>query len=194
MVQVDTMLDSLAISSTENPPQYLSILKRPLDLFFVSFFCVFAITSFVFDPYIVFSVDISTSTDIVGRSWFWYARSYDPVFLDTPLWLRILLATDAFILGPLYPFLIYAFVRSRNWIRIPAIIYGTMLAFSTLIYFSWEFLDIHNRQVADLFVVVLVNIPYTIVALLVMWRVRKPEVFSEVFDSYTPSFDTDAEE
>ena len=171
------MLLSLAVSSTENPPQTLSILKRPLDLFFVFFFCVFAITSFIFDPYIIFCVDIAASTDIVGRSWFWYARSYDPVFLDTPLWLKILLATDAFIMGPFYPFLIYAFVKSRNWVRIPAIIYGTMLAFSTLIYFAWEFLDMNNRQAANLFVVVLANIPYTIVALLVMWRVRKPKVF-----------------
>ena len=51
--------------------------------------------------------------------------------------------------------------------------------YSTLVYFGWEFLDPANRAEADLLAVFLVNVPYTIVPLLLIWRVRKPSPFGE---------------
>jgi hypothetical protein len=151
--------------------------QRPLDAFLVFWFCVFTISSFVFEQFIVFGVDLSATTDIFGRTWYWYARSFDPVFLDPPLWLRIMCTIDGYIFGACYPFFIYAFVRGRNWVRIPALVYGAAIVYSTVVYFAWEFLDEANRAQANLPAVILVNIPYTIVPLLLMWRVRHPEPF-----------------
>ena len=64
--------------------------KRPLDAFLVCCFCLFAVSSLIYEQFIVFGVDLSTTTDPFGRSWYWYAASFDPVFLGTPLWLRIM--------------------------------------------------------------------------------------------------------
>ena len=164
---------------TRAPPVTDSYLgkRRPLDAVLIFFFCVFATTSLVYEQFIVLGVDLSSTTDVFGRSWYWYARSFDPVFLDPPLWLRTMCTIDAYVFGPTYLVLIYAFVRGRDWIRIPALLYGSAIVYSTLVYFGWEFLDEANRAQADLLVVFVVNIPYTIVPLLLMWRVRAPEVF-----------------
>ncbi len=61
--------------------------------------------------------------------------------------------------------------------RIPALLYGSAIVYSTLVYFGWEFLDETNRAQANLVAVLLVNIPYTIVPILPMWRVRHREPF-----------------
>lgn len=152
--------------------------ERPLDALLVFFFCVFATSSLVYEQFIVFGVDLSTTTDIFGRSWYWYARSFDPVFLAPPLWLRIMCAIDAYVFGVTYLFLIFAFVKGRNWVRVPALLYGSAILYSTLVYFGWEFLDEANRARANLPAVLIVNIPYTLVPLLLVWRVRHPEPFS----------------
>ena len=111
----------------------------------------------------LFGVDLSTTTDIFGRSWYWYARSFDPVFLDPPLWLRIMCTIDAYVFGACYLVFIFAFVKGRNWVRIPALLYGSAIVYSTIVYFSWEFLDEANRAQANLLAVFVVNIPYTVV-------------------------------
>jgi hypothetical protein len=152
--------------------------KRPFDAFLVFFFCVFAISSLVYEQFVIFGVDLSTTWDIFGRSWYWYARSFDPVFLDPPLWLRIMCTIDGYVFGPLYLVFIFAFVKGRDWVRIPALLYGAAIVYSTLVYFGWEFLDEANRSQANLVAVFVVNIPYTVVPLLLMWRMRLPEPFT----------------
>jgi len=156
--------------------------KRPFDLFLVLWFFVFCVSSFVFEQYIIFGVDLSRSEDVFGRSWYWYASSFDPVFLDAPLWLRVMCTIDGYVFGTFYVFLIYAFVRSRDWVRIPALIYASAIVYSTLVYFGWEFLDEGNRAEANLPWVVVVNIPYTIVPQLLAWRVRRPRPFGEIVE------------
>ncbi|MDH3201122.1 MAG: DUF2781 domain-containing protein [Myxococcales bacterium] len=150
---------------------------RPFDAFLVFWFCLFAVSSLVYEQFIVFNVDLSATTDVFGRSWYWYARSIDPIFLDTPLWLRVMCAIDAYLFGPFYLVLIYAFVRGRNWVRVPALLYGAAIVYSTVVYFGYEFLDETNRANADLLGVFVVNIPYTIVPLLLIWRMLRPEPF-----------------
>jgi len=151
--------------------------RRPLDAFLVFWFCLFAVSSLVYEQFIVFGVDLSAATDIFGRSWYWYARSFDPIFLDTPSWLRVMCTIDAYVFGPFYLVLIYALVREQNWIRIPALLYGAAIVYSTLVYFGYEFLDEANRAHANLLAVLLVNIPFTLLPLLLMWRVRHPDPF-----------------
>ena len=88
------------------------------------------------------------------------------------------LSIDAYVFGAMYLVFIFAFAKCRNWVRIPALLYGSAIVYSTLVYFGWEFLDPDNREQANLLAVFIVNIPYTVVPLLLMWRVRKPEPFA----------------
>lgn len=59
--------------------------ERPFDAFLVFAFSVFSISSLIYEQFVAFGIDLSTTTDVFGRSWYWYARSFDPVFLDPPL-------------------------------------------------------------------------------------------------------------
>jgi len=147
---------------------------RPLDAFLVFCFGLFAVSSLVFEPFILFDVDLSAASDPVGRTWYWYAKSFDPIFLDTPLWLRIMCSIDALVFGPFYLVLIYAFVRERDWIRTPGLLYGAAIVYSTAVYFGYEVLDPANRAQANLAFVFLINIPFTLVPLVLMWRLRRP--------------------
>lgn len=85
---------------------------------------------------------------------------------------------DAYVFGPFYLVLIYALMRERNWVQVPALLYGAAIVYSTLVYFSYEFLDEANRAEANLLGVFIVNIPYTIIPLLLAWRMRRTEPFT----------------
>ncbi|KIG18403.1 hypothetical protein DB30_00688 [Enhygromyxa salina] len=153
----------------------LPLSQRRLDLALVACFCVFAFTSLVMEMYIVFGVDLRAATDPFGSAWRFYAQ-WDPLFFDTPLWLRIMCGIDGFVFGPFYLVLIWAFVRGHAWIRIPALLYVSAIVYSTLVYFGYEF--VAERERANLAMVVLVNVPYTIVPIVLGWRVRARDPFA----------------
>lgn len=83
---------------------------------------------------------------------------------------------DGFVFGPFYLVLIYAFVRECEWIRGPALLYAGAIVYSTLVYFGVEFLTELER--ADIVWVITINIPYTIVPILLALRVRPAPVFA----------------
>ena len=84
---------------------------------------------------------------------------------------------DAFLVFWFYLVLVYALTREKNWIRIPALLYGATIVYSTAVYFGYELFDEANRGEANLLAVFLVNIPFTVVPLLLMWRMRQPDPF-----------------
>jgi hypothetical protein len=147
-----------------------------VDRFLVACFGVFAFTSICMEPYITFGVDLARATDPLGRAWYFYARNWDPLFLDQPAYMRIMTGIDEWVYGPMYLVLIYAFVRRRDWIRLPGLLYCGAIIYSTLVYFLTEFLT--ERYRANLPMVTLVNIPYTIVPCLLVWRLWHPSPFA----------------
>ena len=57
----------------------------------------------------------------------WYGRTYDPLLVARPPFWRATIWIDVLLFGPYYVAAIYAFWKGRDWIRIPTIIYATML-------------------------------------------------------------------
>lgn len=163
-------IDPRPVQARTVPP----LSQRRFDLALVVCFSVFAFTSLVMEMYIVFGVDLRAATDPFGRAWLLYTR-WDPLFLDTPIWLRIMCGIDGFVFGPFYLVLIWALVRGRAWIRIPALLYVSAIVYSTLVYFGYEF--VAERERANLAMVVLINVPYTIAPLLLGWRMRARDPF-----------------
>lgn len=151
-------------------------IARP-DRLLVASFCLFAFTSLVMEPYIVFRVHLAGASDPFGAAWYWYARRFDPLFLHPPTSLRIMLGIDEFAFGPTYLLLIIGFLRRANWVRVPALLFSGALFYSTVVYFLDEFLT--QRHVANLFAVVVVNVPYTIIAGLLACRMRRPFPFPD---------------
>src|SRR5271169_4026162 len=94
-----------------------------VDRVLVVCFAVFAFTSICMEPYITFGVDLARTTDPLGRAWDFYARTWDPLFLEQPAYMRVMTGIDEWVYGPMYLVLIYAFVRRRDWIRLPGLLY-----------------------------------------------------------------------
>src|SRR5579859_4151450 len=109
------------------------------------------------EPYFVFGVDYHRAHDPFAAAWLFYSQ-WDPAFLERPLWLRIICGIDLFLFGPFYLLLIYALVKRRAWIRVPALMYVAAIVYSTIVYFAWEVIDGRG----NLLFVFLINIPYTL--------------------------------
>lgn len=159
---------------TERGPSPVPPLRqRPMDLVLVAWLCLFAFTSLVMEAYVVFGVDLADCTDPLGRLWYLYASRWDPIFLATPLWLRIMCGIDMFVFGPIYLWLAWGLSRGDPRIRVPGFLFVGAIVYSTSVYFAVEFVQEAAR--ADLVMVVVVNVPYTLVPLWLALRLgRKP--------------------
>lgn len=105
----------------------------------------------------------------------WWGENFDPVLLARPAWWRATIWIDSLLFGPFYLFAIYAFVRGREWIRIPSIIYSSMLITNVIIILMEELAGAHATPARA--VVLLANLPWLVFpALLIarMWRSEHP--------------------
>lgn len=150
--------------------------NHPLDRLFIVAFSIFAFTSLIFEQWIVWGVDLRAATDPFGRAWLWYAETFDPLLLDRLLSIRVTFGIDAFVFGTFYLVLVYAFVRRRNWIRLPALLYGSAMLYSIAVYVLMEVFSEHAAQ-TNLPMVLLIGAPYTIIPLLLVYRMWKPDPF-----------------
>src|SRR3982751_6713147 len=100
--------------------------KRPIDIAILVFFLI----NLLFITYIVDleQLVIPDASHFDYPAWpppgavdviHWYGQHYDPVQIARPAWWKMTIVLDVFLFGPFYVFAIYAFVRGKNWIRIP---------------------------------------------------------------------------
>jgi hypothetical protein len=110
--------------------------ERRLDLVFIGFFVInLAFITYVVD---LEALMISDPTNFHYPVWppkpfvdliHWYGRNYDPLLMARPAFWRATMWIDVLGFGPFYALAIYAFVRGRDWIRLPAVLWaGTMMA------------------------------------------------------------------
>lgn len=144
--------------------------RRPLDLVLIACFLSFAITSFIFDPYTALDVDLATAGG-PARLIHWFGTHVDPLVLHPPLFLRIMVGISAVVFGPTYLVLAYGLWRDRTGIRTPAIAYASIKIYSMIVYLGVALLgDVPPR---DPLLFSVVYLPYGIVPLLLLWRVRR---------------------
>jgi EXPERA (EXPanded EBP superfamily) len=157
--------------------------RRKADLIFVLFFAVNA-------GFITYVVDLEQL--VVGDPrrfryplWppgplvdlvHWYGSHYDPLLMARPAFWRMTIWIDVIFFGPFYLFAIYAFVRGRNWIRLPALVWsGTMMANVLIILME----ERYGRWAAPHFPLVLaLNLPWLAMPFAVMYRLRKERPFA----------------
>jgi arachidonate 15-lipoxygenase len=128
------------------------------DWLFIITFVAFALTSFIMDPLAAFHIPLSATSPcpIIRASYSW-AMSTDPLWIEDPPFVQIQTGLSTFLYGPFYLVLIYAFVKRRNWVRVPAIWFAGALATNVITYVGAEFL---GHKVAKPVIFVLVNLPY----------------------------------
>lgn len=162
----------------------LPLSQRPLDLAIVAFFAV----NLLFTTYVVSleQVVIDDPFDFTPPPWppgallelvHWWEKTYDPLLLARPAWYRATIWLDVLAFGPFYAVAIYAFVRGRDWIRIPCVIWASVLSTNVIIILFDELLGVHATPAPA--VVVAANAPWLVFPWVVVWRVlRSPHPFT----------------
>ncbi|KAL4429047.1 hypothetical protein ABPG77_006086 [Micractinium sp. CCAP 211/92] len=63
----------------------------------------------------------------------WYFETYkDPLMMGLPTWFRSLVVSEIVVQLPFFFVATYAFLGRKNWIRIPAILYGAFVTATML--------------------------------------------------------------
>jgi len=156
--------------------------RRPIDVLFVAFFAVNAAV-------ITYAVDLEQLV-IADPAHFrypvwppkpvidlvhWYGRSFDPLLMARPAFWRMTIWIDVLFFGPFYVAAVYAFVRSRAWIRVPALVWSGMMASNVLIILMEERYGVTASP--HFGVVVGANLTWLLLPIALILRMRKAEVF-----------------
>ena len=149
--------------------------ERRLDLAFIVFFAINL-------GFITYIVDIEQLT--VANPWsgtyplwppkpfvdmvHWWGRSFDPPLRAREPWWRATIWLDVIGFGPFYAFAIYAFIKGRSFIRVPALVWaGVMFANVTIILFE-ELYGAHKTPRPG--IVLAANLPWLLMPWLIVAR------------------------
>jgi hypothetical protein len=156
----------------------LPLRKRPLDIIILLYFLFnLVFISYFFDLEQVVIPDASNFSYPVWPPRFivdlshWWGRTVDPLLFARPVWWRATIWIDVLLFGPYYVLAIYAFIKGRNWIRVPSLVYASVMLTNVTIILSEEIWGPHATS--NLPAVVGANASWVIIPLAVIWRMRK---------------------
>ncbi|HEY2793653.1 MAG TPA: emopamil-binding family protein [Micromonosporaceae bacterium] len=169
----------MTISAQPNLP----LRRRGIDIFFAIVFSAFTITSLISDLLPTIGVNFSHPTgNFFVDSNYWYAHDADPLFMNPPDWMRIVTGLSAFVYMPFYLVLVYCLVTARNAIQLPSVIYATMIVTLTgEVVFGVEFWGEAAYRTHNPAKFLAFNLPYVLIPLLLLIRMRKPMPFTRKF-------------
>ncbi len=164
-----------------NPLRHpIPLKERKVDYLYLAFFCVnlFFITYIVDLEQLVIK-DPSNFTYPVWPLPFlvdmvhWWGNSFDPVLMARPAWWKATIWLDAVLFGPFYALAIYAFIKGKEWIRIPAIIIMSILFTNVFIICSEEIFGMVPAK--NLLLVLIANVPWALFPVFLIWKMWKNE-------------------
>lgn len=160
-----------------DPKARRSLWRRPFDLVLFGAACAFAYTSWTLDALLALGIPLSgDSENAMARMFFTlYAAEADPLLVENPLFLRIQAAISAFVFGPFYVILAYALGRSKNWIRVPALMFASAALYCIVVVLSVNLFGGFSRRDWLLFYVG--NLPYLAFPIALAYRMRRPRPF-----------------
>jgi hypothetical protein len=124
-----------------------------------------------------------------------WGRMFDPLLMARPAWWKMTIWIDALAFGPFYAVAIYAYFKGKEWIRIPSIIYSSIMLTNVTIILGDEYAGIHKAP--NFLIVLLENLPWLLFPLYIIYRMwRYPYPFTRPADepsAGTPIADEQAE-
>src|SRR5215475_13182214 len=105
-----------------------------------------------------------------------YGHSLDPLQLARPPFWRMTIWIDVICFGPFYAFAIYAFIRARAWIRVPALVWSGMMLSNVLIILMDERYGV--TATPHFGVVLALNLPWLAFPIGMIVRMRREQPFA----------------
>ena len=144
--------------------------QRKVDLAFVICFALFALASLFSDA--LHGLGVLDGDNVFARAHVTYIEiTGDRVFASGDPHYRLATLISGFIYGPFYLVLIYAFVRAKAWIQLPAMLYIGSIVRSMVVALHHEFVIGPPPEHALAFLAF--NLPWLIVPVLLgvrLWR------------------------
>jgi emopamil binding protein len=157
--------------------------ERRVDLAFIAFFLVnLLVITYIID---LEQLVIADTAHFNYPAWppapfidavHWYGRTFDPLLMARPPFWRMTIWIDVIYFGPFYAFALYAFIRGRNWIRLPALVWSGMMLSNVLIILMEE--RFGPTPPPNFLVVVGFNLLWLLMPVAMMLRMRRPEPFA----------------
>ena len=178
-----TAVAASAPTTRSTKPVSLPLRQRPIDIFFIAIFSVFIITCIISDSVEGLGLDqVANSTNTLVQWNYWYASNFDPLYQSHPVWLRFISGTSAFVYVGFYVILIISLAKGWNRIQLPSVIYATMIISLTGIpIMGVEFFGSAAERTPNPAVFLAFNLPYILVPLLLLIRMRSPWPFLRKF-------------
>ena len=175
--------------------QTIRFSQRRVDWIFVGFFLI----NFFFITYIVDieQITIPDPRNFEQPLWppepfiklsHWYGSAFDPLLMARPQWWKMTIWMDSLFYGPFYAFAIYAFIKGRDWIRIPAFFYSGMMFMGVSIILGEEIAGPYATP--HLSLVFALNLPWLLTPIFLTLRLWREHPFmNNVLQSTARSVD-----
>jgi len=103
----------------------------------------------------------------------WWGRTYDPALLAREPWWRATIWIDALFFGPYYAAAIYAFWKKKDWIRMPSVIWASVMLTNVTVILFEETWGAHRTP--RLPMVLFANAAWLVFPILMLFRMWKSE-------------------
>ena len=123
----------------------IPISKRPVDIILVAFFIVnLVLVSYLID---IEQLVVANPAHFTYPIWppkpvidavHWWGNSFDPLLIARPVFFKVTIWLDNLFYGPFYAVAIYAFIKGKEWIRLPSLIWAVSLASGVIMILSEE--------------------------------------------------------
>ena len=162
----------------------LPLSKRKIDLVILAFFWInIVFVTYMIDVEQLVIADPETfdypawppafMVDLVH----WWGDNFDPLLMARPAWWRMTIWIDSLFFGPFYIVAIYAYTKGKQWIRIPSIVYASVMLTNVTIILGEEFIGEHATTAP--WIVLGANLAWLVVPLVILYRMgRDPQPFT----------------
>lgn len=149
--------------------------QRRIDIILIAFFLM----NLLFVSYLVDieQIIIADPTHFTYPIWpphpmidavHWWGKNFDPLLMARPVFFKVTIWLDDLLYGPFYVVAIYAYIKGKEWIRLPSIIYAVSMLSGLIMILSEEaFGQYHTPHLA---LVVAANASWVIFPLIILLR------------------------
>jgi hypothetical protein len=163
--------------------QPIPLSQRRIDILFLVFFIInLLVITYIVDLEQLVIADPSNFTYPVWPPAFMidvihnYGRTIDPLLIARPIWWKMTIWIDVLYFGPFYACAIYAFIKGKEWIRVPSLVWSGMMLSNVIIILGEEIAGPHASPQLPL--VLLLNAPWLLMPLVMIYRMaRSPHPF-----------------
>ena len=149
--------------------------KRPYDIVFIIWFLLnLIIIVYVIDIEQLIIKDPSSFTQplwppaFVVNGMHWWGNNFDPLLIARPVFYQTTVWIDVLFFGPFYIVATYAFIKGKNWIRIPSILYSSIICANLNIIFFAAFSGDYPKPVTGIYLAA--YLPYLVFPILLAVR------------------------